>query len=71
MFLTSLLLFLAKMSLATERVLFRIRAFGLQTWETDHAVWTAAEEYIDDSGSDEENNLDLDLYCYEVMDEIF
>jgi len=59
------------MSFSAERVLFPITTFGLQTLEIDHAVRSAAEQYIDDSGSDEENNLDLDLYCYEVMDEIF
>ena len=58
------------MSVGIQSVLFPLTTIALQTWGADHSVWTEAAEYIDEFAEHEEDaNFDLDLYCYEVMED--
>lgn len=56
------------MSVGVQNVLFPLTTIALQTWGADFSVWTEAAEYIEEFAENEEDaNFDLDLYCYEVM----
>ena len=63
--------FVSKMSVGVENVLFPLTTIALQTWEMDHSVWTEAAEYIDEFAQNEDSQeFDVDLYCYEIMEDI-